>query len=179
MATGAAPPPEKITATHIELIQLYQIYRLASLNQRYYGYRDSRIGAWNTRLRVIAALGSSGTLLGLLAGVSRTALVLSIVAAVASTISPFLGLIEKTVRFEKLHFAYSELYAEIDALIREIRLRGFADEGHMAVAKAIRENYATLSTLDEPNPDRQVIDRFTKEVNAAIPVESLWLPDYE
>ena len=103
--------------------------------------------------------------------------IFSAAAALCTTLAPIFLLSEKVIRFEKLHFAYSELLADFKEHIREITLDGSLTEAHRAVSEVLFSRYARLAPLDETNPDNCLKDAKTNEMNNAIPVESLWMPE--
>jgi len=114
--------------------------------------------------------------LGLLAGFPHLLIVISGAATLAAVVLPLLSLNDKVERFEKLHFAYGQLRAACEALARKIRTLGDVVSENPAELAVLSEIYDRLSPLDEPKPNPKLIKRLTDEVQAAIPIESLWLP---
>jgi hypothetical protein len=97
------------------------------------------------------------------------------VAAVATAVMPFLGLSEKAKDYEKLHFIYSELCAQLEVLMNAIKRRGSVHDEDVAALDVIQQLYGHLSSQDEVKPQRDLIDKLTKAINKAVPPESLRL----
>ena len=153
------------------------------MNVRYYGCRAHSLRQWNKAVQVIAAVSSSATVITVLkeSGTGgnpliRVALIaLAMIAAVASAIMPFLGLSEKAKDYEKLHFIYSELCAQLEVLMNAIKRRGSVQDEDVAALDVLQQLYGHLASQDEVKPKRDLIDELTKAINKAVPPESLRL----
>ena len=176
MSTIEETQQYQYTPMQIHMVQLYRIYRYVDLNVRYYGCRADEEDRKNKCIQGVSAVGSSVTIVGLLKDWPIGWLILTAAAALASALSPLLGLTEKVIRFEKLHYAYSELLADFKTLIRDIELAGRVTAEHKAVSAVLFDRYSRLSALDEVKPNEQLKDELTEAMNKAIPPESLWMP---
>jgi hypothetical protein len=98
----------------------------------------------------------------------------AVVAAIAAVAMPFLGFSEKAKEFEKLHFIYSELCAQIDVLMQKVKREGQVQDEDISALYVLQQLYGHLGSLDE-KPDRELINKLEAEINIAIPPEALML----
>ena len=159
--------------------QICDLYRNVCLNVRYYGHRADSLAKWNKLAQITAAVASSATLVAVVKEFGRLGepirIVLAVIATVAAVAMPVLTLSERAKDFEKLHFIYSELCAQIDVLMSKVRREGTVCAEDIAALSVLQQLYGHLASLDEPNPDRKLVDRFEAAINRASPPESLWL----
>jgi hypothetical protein len=175
---GDAATQERISADpyYDELNRLFGLYRLANLNARYYGIRASKFEAWSKEaLALTAAL--SALALALLLGVDQTwakgvAAACAGISAVISGAIPFLGWPERIRELRNLHFAYSQLFGQIEFAITEIRRAGTLSPEHVGLARMVHEGFMRVEALDEL--DRKLIDQEDEKVRKAFPNDYLW-----
>lgn len=170
-------PVTSYTKKQAALVLVYDLYRSALLNARYYGHRADATSRANRTLQIATAVCSSATLVGVIQSTwPPAALVLTAAGALVSAVFPLLGLADRAARFERLHFSYQTLYHQIDLLVGRIRSsHDFTAEGH-ASYELLSQLYAQLGPLDEPRPNQTLIRQLTEKVNGLIPADSLWLP---
>jgi hypothetical protein len=182
MATDTSAPVHTEQRTrsdreHEELNRLFYLYRLASLNQRYYGCRADKYERldWGLTLTVGAASAIAlGALLLSEGTAARTgAAVLAGFAAVLTGVSPLLGWTAKAKRFCNLHFSYGQLFSQIESVIFSIRREGLTDEA-IGASKLVQEAYNRMHALDELQPVQALIDRETAKVREAFPEDYIW-----
>jgi len=164
------------TARQAELVEIYDLCRSALLNVYYYGRRARVLSRWNLSVQIVSALGSVITLAGLLASVPRIWLIISGIAAVCVVILPLFHLTEKIATFERLHFAYDNIYRSLDLIVKDIRVCETLKESDRPAIALLFRQYASLGPLDEMDFDRKLRDTMQEEVNQIIPPERLWLP---
>ena len=158
-------------------VEVYQVYRKADLNKRYYGRRARIMGRWNTVFQAVSVAGSTATITALLSGAPMFLAIIAAAAALATTLAPLFIFTEKAKQFEILHFAYCELFADIQEHIRQLRMtEGEITPEMRQCSTVVFDRWTRLSALDEVDTDRELIRRYTDEVNQATPVSSLWLP---
>jgi hypothetical protein len=119
-----------------------------------------------TLLAVVKQFGESG---------EAIRICFAVVAAITTVATPFLGLSEKAKDFEKLHFIYSELCAQIDVLMQKIRREGQVKEEDISALYVLQQLFGHLGSQDETKPDRELINKLEAEINVAIPPEALVL----
>lgn len=163
---------------HQELVRLFDLYRLANLNARYYGRRAEKFESYNKWSMVIAALLSAAAL-GFLLGaegewVKVLAAILSGLTAVISGVTPFFGWTEKVRDLRSLRFAYSQLFGQIESVIGEIRRAGHVSPEHIGMAKIAYDAYSRIEALDELEPDQSLIDEEDEKVRKAFPEDYVW-----
>ncbi len=167
---------DSYTPAQRHMLELHRAHRSVDLNVRYYGARASSAKDWNRSARIVAAVGSSAAIVGLFAGFSAAVLILAAVTALATILAPLFLWDQQALRFEKLHFCYSDLLQDFTSHIRSITLAGTVTPEHQAVSWVLLERRSRLGAHDETKPDRPLIDQFTGEVKKAIPISSLWMP---
>ena len=164
------------TGRQSELIQIYDLYRTALLNVYYYGQHAKSLGRRSLILQVVAAIGSSATLIGILAKAPTILLIVTAAVAISSAVSPVLGYADKIAKFERLHFAYNQVFYTLRRLVGEIRSHEEFNDKHRAVAQMLFQQHSALGPLDETDPDAKLIETMQARVNQEIPPEALWLP---
>jgi len=176
------PVKEAISADayYEELRRLFHLYRLANLNARYYGCRADTYEWYAKIVMIIGAVLSVGALSLLLgfppnvAPARTVAVVFSGVAGFLSGVTPFLGWTEKIREMRSLHFAYSQLFGQIERVITEIRRVEELLPEHVGMARIVHESYMRLDALDELQPKQKLIDREDAKVRASFPDDYLW-----
>ncbi len=109
-----------------ELNRLFHIYRLSNLNARYYGCRAERFekrSKWASILTAFFSTIALSLILGVdpkIEWVRNVAAALAGTAALISGVTPFMGWTEKGREMRNLHFAYSQLFGQIEFAITEI-----------------------------------------------------------
>jgi hypothetical protein len=162
-----------------ELNRLFLLYRLANLNARYYGIRAEKF-EWRNKCSLIATAALSMLALSLIL-VAGDNLVVRIVAAASagiaafiSGVTPFFGWTDKVRELRNLHFAYSQLFGQIEFAITEVRRAGAISPEHVGLARMVHESFMRVEALDELEPDQALIDREDAKVRKAFPDDYLW-----
>jgi hypothetical protein len=158
---------------------LYNDYRTACLNKKYYGCRLQTTQHWNLGFEIIIALGATGTGIGgwtffqqypgvwaLLAGAS----------AVLALVKPIIQLSTKIERYGRLYGEFSKLSATLQTVVDEVRAAGTLSEDQYQIYKKAKGTFSELAKEDEPRPQRQLILRLQDEVDREIPPETLPMP---
>jgi hypothetical protein len=176
---------EAVTQEHVladpyydELNRLFNLYRLANLNTRYYGCRAEQFERKSKWALVTAAL-VSALALALLLGVDQPWIktwgaALSGIAAVITGVTPFFGWSEKVRDLRSLRFAYSQLFGQIEFAITEIKRAGNLTPEHIGLARMVQEGFMRVEALDELEPDRELMKREDARVREAIPPDYIW-----
>lgn len=163
---------------YAELNRLFNLYRLANLNMRYYGCRAEQFERKSKWTLVIAA-SVSALALALLLGVEASWIkplgaALSGVAAVITGVTPFFGWTEKIRDLRNLRFAYSQLFGQIEFAITEIKRAGMLTPEDLGLARMVHEGFMRVEALDELEPDQELKNREDERVRTAIPADYLW-----
>lgn len=161
-----------------ELNRLFLLYRLANLNARYYGVRAAKF-EWRNKSALVLTAVLSTLALSLILGVDQgwakgVAAASAGLAAIVSGVTPFLGWTDKIRDLRNLHFAYSQLFGQIEFAITEIRRAGAISPEHVGLARMVHEGYMRIEALDELEPDQKLIDREDEKVRKAFPDDYLW-----
>ncbi len=169
-----------VEQTNTELWSLYNVQRNAYLNVLYYGRRVASWSKWNLRLQLAASLGSLGAVSALLALSGSTgaakwiAAFVGAVSAVCAAIPSIMGHSEKIKHFEKLHFAYSELYHVAQRTAMDVRRNGAFTDELVGVSKTLGDLYSRLGKLDECGIADKIRDECQQCVRDKFPDGSLW-----
>lgn len=161
-----------------ELNRLFNLYRLANLNTRYYGCRAERFERLSKMGTMVVAV-LSASALALLLGVDQPwvkplAAALSGLAAVITGVTPFLGWPEKIRDMRSLRFAYSQLFGQIEFAITEIKRAGALSREHVGLSRMVHEGFMRVEAMDELKPDQKLINREDAKVRKAFPDDYLW-----
>jgi hypothetical protein len=177
-ASADAPPPD---GEYEELNRLVQLYRHASLNQRYYGCRAEgyeRLAWWLEMSSAVASALALGILLLFdqppAADTARKwAAALAGIATLLMAIAPITQWSRKAKKFSQLHASYGQLFSDIGSVISSIRRDGCSAEC-IGASKLVHEASRRLHALDELEPDSELIEREAKKVAEAIPNDYVW-----
>src|SRR3982750_1764096 len=159
-----------------ELNRLFNLFRLANLNLRYYGCRGERYERYAWRLDMVATITSAIALFVLL--ISEVSYIrfigagLAGIAAICTAVAPVTGWPAKAKRFSILHALYSHLFAQVESVMTQVRRDGLTPE-ILGASKQVHESYRQLHAMDEMEPDQDLIDREDKKVREAFPPEYL------
>jgi len=168
----------KIERTDAELNRLFNLYRLANLNVRYYGCRAEMYEGLQRWTQVAIALLSAAALAILLASnTANTRLIGAILAGIAAVVSalvPFLGWAEKGRELRNLNFSYGQVFSQIEFVIAEIRRSGELTDEHVGLARMVHEAYMRLDAVDELEPDEKLIQQLEEKVRQAFPSDYIW-----
>jgi hypothetical protein len=163
-----------------ELNRLFQLYRLANLNARYYGIRAEKF-EWRNKASLIVTAAFSMLALSLILAADQTntmardwAAAFAGIAAFISGVTPFFGWTEKVRALRNLHFAYGQLFGQAEFAITEIRRAGRVSPEHIGLARMVHEGYMRVEALDELEPDQELVDREKEKVSKAFPDDYLW-----
>jgi hypothetical protein len=160
-----------------ELGRLFDLYRLANLNLRYYGCRGEKYERFAWWLDMIATFASAVALFVLL--ISEVSYIRFIgagfagLAAICMAVAPVTGWSAKGKRFSSLHSLYSHLFGQVESVITWIRREGLSAEA-IGASKQVHEAYRQMHALDEMEPDQKLIDREDKKVREAFPENYIW-----
>ena len=159
-----------------ELKRLFDLYRIANLNARYYGCRAEQFERYVKGANISAALLSALALSFLLAfeGVwaKSFAAAFSGIAAVVTGVIPYFGWTEKIRDLRSLRFAYSQLFGQLEFAIAEIKRAGTLTDEHIGLARMVHEAFMRVESQDELEPDEELMKREESKVREALP------PDY-
>ena len=168
------------TPLQAEVIRLHDLYRNCLLSRKYYAVNLKKYKVWNLTLDIIVALATSSAFAGLaiLQTPVGTNVFSGLLAAsvVISVIRPLLKLAEGVDRYSKLHYAYGELFYQIESLVADMRRKNRVTEEHFRAAADMADRYRNLALQDDPGPKQEALRKFQNEVNEAIPPDRLWLP---
>jgi hypothetical protein len=179
-ASTAIEEPAVADPYYDELNRLFQLYRLANLNARYYGCRVEKYEKWN-RLALVSGALLSTAALALILGVEQNqtwartvAAICAGLAAVISGAIPLMGWTEKVHDLRNLRFAYSQLFGQIEFAITEIKRAGFVSPEHVGLSRMVHEGFMRVEAMDELEPDQKLIDREDEKVRKSFPDTYLW-----
>lgn len=171
-------PSADIDPYYEELRRLFNLYRIANLNVRYYGCRAEHFEFKSKIATVSAALLSAlalASLLGLEAWwVKLAAAGLSGTAAVITGVVPFMGWTERIRDLRSIRFAYSQLFGQIEFAITEIKRAGTLTEEHIGLARMVHEAFMRVEAFDELEPDEKLKNREDEKVRKALPPDYIW-----
>ena len=172
--------PYRYTPTQARVLTLYDDYRTALMNAKYYGRKIEVLTRITLVFDIGTALAASGAFAGLTFwndGIGKNAFsVLLGCTAAISALRPFLRLPDKISRYSKLYYGYMEVFYRIQGLTADMRAAGRVDAEHLRKATDAAERFRALELEGDAYQDSSKLLRYQDEVNLAIPVESLWLP---
>jgi hypothetical protein len=177
MTQVAAAPPD----LPLKLNRLYDDYRTALYNRKYYGCLLQKYRRWNFLFEVAIAIASSSAIGSWLIwrstdfGQNVWALI-SGITAVLAVVKPFLEFPKQIERYSKLFAGHGDVFHDLDAIVREVESeRGFTSKINKKYAETLGR-IKELAVDDDPQQDMALARRIQEEVNREIPPEELWNP---
>jgi hypothetical protein len=171
-----------VESRRVQLRQIYDTYRTALLNRKYYAYELSKQQNRNTCFEIIVAVGATGS--GGIAGLAVWKLTpgfyvwifISGTAAVLSVTKPILQLGKRIEEYTKLYTGYTSVYLELKTIVEDIEVLRYippkVEDKYLSIRVLMKE----LGVLNKPKQDDKLILRFQSQVNKEIPPENLWMP---
>lgn len=173
-----------IPLTNVDLKQklqhLYNDYRDALYNKKYYGCRLDQCRKWNMGLEILLAVGTSSAIGGWAifkeeTGVKIWAL-LSALSTLIAVLKPIINVPEKIERYTKLYTGHGSVHFDLEQIVRKIQETKTLTAEMLAARDNAIARRKDLDPLDDLVPNKQFAERCYVEVNAEIPTNALWLP---
>jgi len=169
--------PEIVRST-LEVI--YDLYRTALLNRKYYGDRLSAIQRQNTIAEIVIAIGTAVGVGGLVfweGAIGQYAWgAIAGLAVVLNVVRPIIQWPKKIELYSKLFASYSAMYGELGSVVSEIRTSRKLSPEMLKSYSDARLHAAWLSVDDDPRPSSKLVQRYYDDVNKEIPASDLWVP---
>ena len=167
--------------TEDKATQVYELYRSALLNQKYYGRRLRCYRGWNKGLEIILAIGTS-TLIGSLAiwqTLSVDAYWQAFAAAMALLVivKPILNLAKEVEKYTRLFTVHTELFYELKNLVWNIQIQKGITEEISHQYSRLRARYDALARDDDPVPSERLRKKLFDDVNRELPPDRFWVPN--
>ena len=161
---------------------IYDNYRTARLNVKYYSVRLETFERWNTFLEILVAVTAPGSVVsGLWFLNTQSGLEIwkfvSAIAAIAGFLKPFLKLGQKIKFYEQTLSGYRALEYDLYEIILRIRDEAVYSPTCKKMFEAALKKKKVLATNPPENThNKKLIDRLFQEVILEIPTESLYIP---
>jgi hypothetical protein len=162
--------------------QVYDEYRTARLNAKYYGVLLERARRGNLLMESLIALAASSSAIsgwGLWQTPSGRTLwsLLAGTAAVLAILKPLLRQTERVQRLQEVVGGYLVLDHDLHVLEMSIAQRGLYDGDRVNDFNAAMKRKSDLLTKDQGgSTDRALLRRCMEEVNGELPAERFWVP---
>jgi hypothetical protein len=171
---GAAPDLRELQTA---VGYIYDDYRTALLNRKYYAKRLATISKCNAIYEGILSLGASGSIAAWSlwrtgAGEHVWAIFAGFVAVLV-VLKPFFRLTHKVEQLTKLHTGYGDLHFDLDRVVREINRTKRLSKECIAAADEALSRFKRLAHEAEVNPSSRLLGALQQQVNAEVPVTSL------
>lgn len=162
------------------LTQIYNAYRSALLNRKYYGCQLDFYRKLNRTVEVVLAVATPSTIGGWAIWHTQTgqaiwAVIASAVALVIA-LKPVFDWPKDIDRYSRLHAEHTVQYYTLKQLVEDIEMeKKITPEMEKRFLDA-RERHAQLSKDDDVRPHKSLALRCEREVRAEIPSDRLWMP---
>ncbi|WAK01355.1 hypothetical protein [Methylobacter sp. YRD-M1] len=161
---------------------VYDLYRTARLNVKYYSARLDRLETWNLTLELILAITApSSAVAGLWFWDTEIGSIawklLGVIAAVTAVIKPVINLPKKMKSYGEVLSGYRALEHDLYE-IKEMVMQNqkYDKEAQSDFRKALKKKGALSATDPETTHDILLVKKFTNEVNKELPVDSFFNP---
>jgi hypothetical protein len=169
-----------VTLDKDELKAIYDAYRTAYLNEKYYARRLTTYRRWNDTYEAALAIGASGTIGSWSVWTTTEAggrvwAVFGGVVALLVVLKPFLQLAQKAERSSKLYIGYKGLRFDLENLVEDIKLGDFVVTQEIKVLfTTAKRRYQTLALDDEIQPVQKLLDECQTRVNEEVLTFAAW-----
>ncbi len=175
-------PALGVESIRTQLRYIYNSYRTALLNRKYYGSRLVLFQRYNSIMEIAIAVGAAGS--GGVAGLAIWGTItgqyawlwISGIATVLGVVKPILQIGAKIENYTKLYSGYSNVYLELKSVVEDIEVSRSIPPKLTERYDSIRKRITDLGGLDDPRPNNGLIKKLQTQVNQEIPPESLWVP---
>ena len=96
------------------------------------------------------------------------------IATVVLAVIPSFGWSERARELRSLHFAYSQLFGQIEAVITKLRRAERLTEECSGMSQVVHDMYLQLHALDETDPKEKIVDEEDRKVREAFPDDYVW-----
>lgn len=173
--------PVDYEALRAELGVMYDTYRNAAMNEKYYANRLTHLTNWNRYYEIALAIGTSTAIaawaiwdINSLAKGFRA--VFSAVITLLAIIKPFLKMPEDIEKYSTLHTGYRALYLNLNSIVSTIRRKSTVTSEVQQLFDAAQNQYRSLALNDAVSINQKILEQCQQQVIREIPVESLWYP---
>ena len=162
------------------ILRLYDEYRTALMNAKYYGKRLSFLKEVGLLMDIAVVLGTSSAFAGLAIwkghiGANLWSWMLAL-SVLVSALRPILKITDKIDRYAKLQYGYLEVYYRLQTLTGEIRDAGGLNHDLKMRAAEIDDRFRALEMEGDAYQNPKKLLKVQDEVERSIPSDSLWLP---
>lgn len=186
-AAGPPPPPRRtgaaapMTPADLRYLQrIYDLYRLSSLNAKYYGYKLKKWRRINYVFDIVIALSaSSGIASWAIWQTDNGRLVWAVVGGIAALLAVVKSTFNVSNQVElltKLFSGHQTNFLSLERTIQIVSDQEAVDDDVRGRFNSAFDRFAELSKHDDPYPDRKLLEFFQKHVNEEIPANRLWVP---
>ncbi|MBY0572205.1 MAG: hypothetical protein K2P84_00865 [Undibacterium sp.] len=162
---------------------IYDNYRSARLNVKYYCCRLVFYEKWNFAFEILIAIAApSSVISGVLFLQTQSGLAvwkfISAVAAIVGFLKPFLKFGHKIKFYEQTLSGYRALEYDLYEIILKIRDEGtYSASSKKMFEAAMKKKKVLVTNPPENTPNEKLVAKLTEEVNQEIPTESLYFPE--
>ena len=162
------------------VLRLYDEYRTALMNAKYYGENVSQLKFWALIIDIALVLGTSSAFAGLAvwrnpAGANIWSVILAC-SALAAALRPILKMTDKLDRCAKLQYGYLEIYYRIQSLTGDIRQAGEVTHELEARATEIEDRFRGLELEGDAYQNPKKLLKAQEEVERAFPLRAFGFP---
>jgi hypothetical protein len=179
VAVESVPPDYE--ALRAELGVIYDTYRTAAMNEKYYANRLTYLTNLNRYYEIALAIGTSTAIaawaiwdINSLAKGFRA--VFSGAITLLAIIKPFLKMPEDIEKYSTLHTGYRALYLNLNSIVSTIRRKSKVTSEVQQLFDAAQGQYRSLALNDSVSINQKILEQCQQQVVREIPVESLWYP---
>lgn len=163
------------------LTQIYDAYRSALLNKKYYGCQLDFYRKLNRSVEIVLAIATPSTVGGWAIWHTHTGqtiwAVLAAVVALVAALKPVFDWPKDIDRYSRLHAEHTVQFYTLKQLVEDIAIEKKITPEMERRFLDTRERHAQLSRDDDVKPLKRLARRCEREVKAEIPADRLWVPN--
>jgi hypothetical protein len=179
MSALMAEPKLKSDET-AELVRLYDLYRSALMNEKYFGCRLDYYRRLNRAGEILLALTASGTVGGWAIWTSGWGAVmwklLGCISTVLAILKPILQLSKQIELHSKVYIGYCSLYYDLKSLVSDIQFSHAITAETRKSLRLAQDRYKSLALQVDFPANSKLLGRCMDQVNTQVPASGLWVP---
>jgi hypothetical protein len=162
---------------------VYDLYKTARLNVKYYTVRLSRVEWCNFAIELLIAITApTSAVTGLWLLETNFGQVfwkyIAAIAAIAAVLKPLLRLSQRIKNIEQTLSGYRALEYDVEQIVNRIKSEGSYSKACMTMLdEAQKKKKSLVVNPPENKQDKKLIERLYSETNNELPMESFFVPE--
>lgn len=168
------------------VVDVYNLFRTARLNVRYYEERVHETSLLNNAIEFVVAIAAPTSALGVLFNksdllngdiIQNVWSAVAVLAAILAVLKVNLKLPQKIQKMEQALSAYRALYCDLEQITTKIKAEShYSEQCKNMMDEAQKKKRILVCNPPENKQNKKLIEKLFEEINKELPVESFFIP---